>query len=124
MKKVLCILMIALLLPVFAFSDESASSPVGRWTIRSDYAEMAENFLYSKTDYLFFEDGTVFRVSVKREKSNDLSVSTSSGIWLGDADSFVMRIDDRTYQCQVDGDGFLLLFLGDEAHLTFSRVCK
>ena len=124
MKKLLCVLLITLFLPAFSFSDESVC-PVGRWTILSDYAEMETNFLYSKTDFLFFEDGTLYRVSIKKDKNDhDLSVSSSSGIWLGDSNSIVARIDDHTYNFMIDSDGYLLLFLGDEAHLTFSRVCK
>lgn len=124
MKKVFCILLIALFLPAFSFSDESVNNPVGRWTICSDYSEMAENFLYSKVDYLFFEDGTVYQLSVKREKHDDLSVSSFSGIWLSNPDSIVLRIGDKTYKCSIDSEGFLLLHLGEEAHLTFQRVCK
>ena len=125
MKKVFCILLISLFLPSFAFSDESTNNPVGRWTILSDYSEMVSNFLYSKTDFLFFEDGSVYRLSVKRDKhENDISISSASGIWLGDSDSIVVRFDDKTYKCSIDSDGFLLLFLGAEAHLTFSRVSK
>lgn len=124
MKKVFCVFLIALFLPAFSFSDGSVN-PVGRWTILSDYAEMETNFLYSKTDFLFFEDGTLYRVSIKRDKNDhELSVSSSAGIWLGGSDSIVARIDDHTYNFTIDSDGFLLLSLGDEAHLTFSRVCK
>ena len=124
MKKLFCLLFVLMLLPVFAFSDESVNNPIGRWTILSDYSEMAENSLYSKVDYFFFEDGTVFYLSVKRDKYEDLSVSSGSGIWLSNSDSIVLRIGDKTHKCLIDSDGFLLLYLGDEAHLTFSRVCK
>ena len=124
MRKLFCLLLVLMFLPVFVFADESVVDPVGRWTILSDYSEMAYNFLYSKVDYFFFEDGTLFCLSVRKDKNgDDLSISCNSGIWLSDSDSIVLRTD-KTYKCLINSDGLLLLYLGDEAHLTFSRVCN
>ena len=124
MKKIFCVLFVSLFLFTFAFSDESVIDPVGRWTIRADYSEMTENFLYSKADLLFFEDGTVYELYVKKDKHDDLSVSFVSGIWLCNSDSIVLRISDKTYKCLIDSDGSLLLYLGPEAHLTYLPVNK
>ena len=73
MKKLAALVVLALsmlLIPVTTFSDVDLS-PVGRWSVDSDYSTMHDNYMFAKTDFFFFEDGSIYRVSItKKRKEN------------------------------------------------------
>ena len=122
MKKLFAVLLVFVILPAIALSDINYN-PVGRWTIASSYKEMSSNYMFAKTDFFFFEDGTVYRVSItKNRKENDLSLAYDSGIWLGDKDSLVIRTGKDVFQCSIDDDGYLIVGT-DDSPVKFMRVC-
>ena len=113
MKKIFCFLFVLLFVPVFSFS-ESDFNPVGRWTIESSTysVEMSNNYMFGKTDFFIFEDGSVFRVSItKHRKDHDLTIAHDSGIWLCDHDELVLRVGSDTFKGTFESDRCFVLHL-------------
>ena len=123
MKRSICFVLLFVFLPLMAFSDEIDYNPVGRLTIDSSYSEMVNNYMFAKTDLFLFENGSVFRLSVtKNKKDNDLSIASDAGIWIGDRDKLVIRFSDKTFNCRIDDNGVFILNY-DDVSVNFYRVC-
>ena len=122
MKRFLCFLVLFVFIPILSFTDVDLS-PVGRWSISSDYSTMHDNFMFSKTDFFFFEDGSVYRVSItKNKKENRLDIGSDDGIWVGDKDLITIRIGKDIFQANIDDEGFLYISKSDMNPLRFFRV--
>ncbi len=123
MKKIFCFLFVLLFVPVFSFS-ESDFNPVGRWTIESSTysVEMGNNYMFGKTDFFIFEDGSVFRVSItKNRKDHDLTIGYDSGIWLCDKKELILRVGNDTFKCSFENDECFAIHL-DDSDIKFVRV--
>jgi len=123
MKKLFVVLFVFVLLPVIALSDINYD-PVGRWTVDSTYKEMSSNYMFAKTDFFFFEDGTVYRVSItKNKKDNDLTLAYDNGVWIGDRDGLTVRTGKDVFKCTIDDEGYLIVGKDDHS-VKFMRVCS
>ena len=122
MKRFFCLLLVLLLLPLVSLADPDRS-PVGRWTTSCRYSSMCNNFLISQTDFFIFEDGSIFRVSIgKNKKSSDLSIFYDNGVWIGDENDFSFRVGSDLFKAYIDEYGFLYV-VKDETTVKFFRVC-
>lgn len=122
MKRFCCFLLILICIPVVC-SSEIDLSPVGRWTIDSNYSTMHDNYMFSKTDFFLFEDGSVYRVSItKNKKENDLQIGYDNGVWIGDSNELSIRVGKDIFKAYIDGSGFLFIIKGDNAPLRFFRI--
>lgn len=103
---------------------ETDLSPVGRWTISSNYKTLHDNYMFSMTDIYIFEDGSVYRVSIgKKKKENELSIGYDNGVWIGDQNELTIRVGKDVYKANIDENGFLYILNNDGSSLKFVRVC-
>lgn len=123
MKRFICLFLVLILFPFIALSDINYS-PVGRWTIDSSYKEMVNNYMFAKTDFFFFEDGTVHRVSITKNKNDsDLTLAYDNGVWIGDRDGLTVRTGKDVFKCTIDDEGYLIVGKDDHS-VKFMRVCS
>ncbi len=124
MKKLAALVVLALsmlLIPVTTFSDVDLS-PVGRWSVDSDYSTMHDNYMFAKTDFFFFEDGSIYRVSItKKRKENRLEIGYDDGVWIGDKDQLSIRVGKDVFQANIDDAGFLYVSK-DDITVRFFRI--
>ena len=122
MKRFFCFLFVLVLLPVVSIADPDLS-PVGRWTIASDYSTMHDNYMFTKTDFFLFADGSVYRVSItKNRKENDLSLAYDNGIWIGDASDLSLRVGKDLFKAYIDDEGFFFILIDENKPIKFFRV--
>ena len=121
MKRFFCFLFLLVIFPFVSLADVDLS-PVGRWTIDSDYSTMHENYMFAKTDFYIFEDGTVYRVSItKKKKENKLTICYDDGLWIGDRQDLMIRCGVDVFTAYIDDDGFLYVIKNDTSN-RFLRV--
>jgi hypothetical protein len=122
MKKLITVaLILAMLLPAAAWA-ENDNNPVGRWTIASSYTELDLGYMFAKTDLFLFPDGTAYRVSIKKNKYDDLAIFYDNGVWLGDNKEMVIRVGDDTFKALIDDNGFMYVTKNDSTS-KFIRIC-
>lgn len=122
MKKQFCLLLVFVLLPIVSFADPDLS-PIGRWTVDSDYSTMHDNYMFAKTDFFLFEDCSVYRVSItKNRKDNELSIYYDNGVWIGDGSELSIRVGKDLFKAYIDGEGFLYVVKDDSDPVKFFRV--
>ena len=120
MKRILCLLFVFCMVFSLSFAE---SSPVGRWTVSSNYSTMEDNYMFAKTDFFFFSDGSVYRVSItKKRLENDLSIAYDNGIWIGSASDLSIRVGKDVFKAYIDENDFLIVIVSDESSVKFMRI--
>jgi hypothetical protein len=123
MKKLITIILIlALALPAAALADPDYN-PVGRWTIADKYNDIPNGYMFPKTDFFIFDDGTVYRVSItKKNHENELTLAYDNGIWVGDRSDMTIKTGKDTFKAYIDDNGFLFVIKDGSDPIRFMRV--
>ena len=131
MKRFLCLLAVLMLFPFASLAEEADPAIVGKWSFYYDITHMPEEvqkvmdsslMVY---DLYLFADGSVYMTSMdssKKTQKPDFSYGALSGVWLGSADNFVVRIGSTgTFDAKIE-DGYLLLYMTKSLPLAFVKV--
>lgn len=126
MKKIICVLLVLLLLPIIAFADDEI---VGSWYWYFDkncYPELASN--YEDSDfimciYTFWADGTVSLTdNVVKDKVGDPSFG-ASGKWEKDDSVYnVSLVGLGVGNCFIENDYLYILMESPDKYAIFRRM--
>lgn len=129
MKKLICVLLFVVFLPVVSFAEESSDEICGKWSfywdLRSFPQELQNVMDYSimSFDLYLSPDGSANMTKMTMDKKSklDFSYGALSGVWLGDADSLVIRVGTVTYKAFYD-NGMLNIYFTDKIYFPFVHV--
>ena len=114
MKKLFCLLLILLFVPLVSFS-ESADPILGAWYIMLDYTEYPVTAETENKNYMFYimifeENGTVSGVSGENLKTTGLyAYGSSVGTWSNDNGKYTVNmIGVGSNSAEFDGDRLLV----------------
>ena len=131
MKKVVSLLIAVLFcFSVSSIAEEPDPALIGKWSFYYDITqqipEIQEVMSSSLVvyDLYLFKDGSAYMTSMdvsKKTEKPDFSFGALSGVWLGSADSFMIRIGFQTYKSSLQ-DEFLYLYMTQSLPLAFVKV--
>lgn len=129
MKKFVCLILILLLIPLYALSEDSTFDVCGKWSFYWDLRDLpialqnaVDDSVMSYELYIF-PDGSanMTKMTMNKKGRLDFSYGSLSGVWLGDSDSLVIRLDTSTFKAELK-DGFLNLYFTDKIIFPFVRI--
>lgn len=129
MKKFVCLILILLLIPLYALSEDSTVDVCGKWSFYWDLRDLpialqnaVDDSVMSYELYIF-PDGSanMTKMTMNKKGRLDFSYGALSGVWLGDSDSLVIRLDTSTFKAELK-DGFLNLYFTDKIIFPFVRI--
>lgn len=132
MKKLISvILIVALVFPAIAVSEDVKDLLCGKWSFYWDITKMPaavqkvlDNSLVSYELY-FFDNNAVYMTEMHRLKNSDVptfSYGALSGLWMGEADDLTVMIKDKVYKAEINENGNLLFYMTSKIAFHFVRV--
>ncbi len=129
MRKLFCVFLILVLIPLCAFSEDLNADICGKWSFYWDLRDLpialqnvVDNSIMSYELYIFPNgSANMTKMSMNKKGRLDFSYGALSGVWLGDSDSMVIRLDTSTFKAELK-DGFLNLHFTDQIIFPFVRV--
>ena len=130
MKKLFCLIIVLLLVPLVSFAEDPDPSIVGKWSFYFDISKQSQSvqavmdYSLMVYDLYLFENGSAHLTSMtvkKKSSSPDFSYGALSGVWLGNADNFVVGISGSSYRACIKDD-CLLLYMSETLPLAFVKV--
>lgn len=127
MKKLLCVLFVLALLPIFSFAEDIEIVPAGKWSycydVRNVPGHDSDEIQYLSFDLFLFEDYTCycFMGSIHKGDS-EMNISYSDGLWLGDPSWIKIKTKKFVFDAYMNEPDIFNLYFTDTIVFNMQRI--